>query len=234
MASPLAPWTAPAPCPPWTGARPINRPPRARNSLHTSPLPLPPSLHSLVRRQEGGDAAAEPLLPRRFCELRHGPRWATTASWPCCHLSLPLFSPCLSAVLHRCRTLTRTPFLAQETPPGARRRRSCPRRPRCPPPMNQATPGSSTPPTDFPEPPPSIPVIAAVSQALGEPLDHRHSAGRTVAPPSCGRRRCVHPWPLDQDPTVTYRFDLKIELDLNPSEHSTGPNFEMQYLEIDK
>ena len=55
------------------------------------PQPLSRTTPPLAHRQEGGIAAAGPLLPCVARELRRCPRWTTADWWPCC-LSPSLFS----------------------------------------------------------------------------------------------------------------------------------------------
>ena len=62
MARPLAHWTTPAPCPPWTGRRAIKWPPAPRH-FSTPPQHHPLTPHPSEHHQEGGIAAAVPLLP---------------------------------------------------------------------------------------------------------------------------------------------------------------------------
>ena len=61
-----------------------------------------------------------------------------------------------------------------ESPPGARRRRPCPRRPAHPPPTNHAAPRPTTPPKDQPDLPPPIPTVAAVHRPLSVSNFTRH------------------------------------------------------------
>ena len=98
------------------------------------------------------------------------------------------------------------------TPPGARRRHPVPVETAPPSPTNPCTPGAATAPVAFPKPPPSLSAVAAISRALGEPLESPPVAGRTVAPPVLRRRRCVRPGPLDLDPTATCRFGFSEKL----------------------
>ena len=82
--------------------------------LHSPPLHLTHPLHSLVHRQEGGDAAPEPLQPTAPRAAPLCRRRSTTNPWLCHHLSSPIFFPSASP----CSTATArsqiAPFRPQE------------------------------------------------------------------------------------------------------------------------
>ena len=173
MASPLAPWTAPAPCPPWTGARPINRPPRAR--IPFTPrhcLSLPHSTLSRTppggrRRRSRAAAAAELLRAPPRPEVGDDGIVAVLPPLPL--LSSPNSLSCLTATAHS----PARPFLPQNRRLELAVDIPCPWRPCCSPPTNQPIPASRTPPASFPRPPRPFCITYAPSRALGEPPDHR-------------------------------------------------------------
>ena len=139
--------------------RPCALPTMDRSSVYKSSRPelkfhhsTPPRLHylspytppSLVHRQEGGIAAGELLPPCIVLGAPPLPRRSTTNSWPCGHsLSLSLLS-LTSALPHRRRTLTSSPFRAQVCRQELAVDLPCPRRRSCSPPTEPTTPAPVT------------------------------------------------------------------------------------------